>query len=385
WLALLWVCGVRRDVATPCSRGGSGPDQARDGLVGLLELLVGLGAAVLDGAGHAVAEVLLEQAERDGLQRPGHRGDLREDVDAVLVLLDHPLQTAGLPLDAAQPLEVRLLVVGVSVLSHGSYDTLLWYPCKAAGARSRDAIQARRASRADPRPSRCFTLIGNSTAPGTKSEVRHSGARPDEGRRPWAINIACVVDAGSSSRWWVTRTVARSGCARCSWSSVPRNCSRAATSSPVEGSSSSNSAGFGRSARAMSARPRSPCDMVGQVAALSPSSPSTSMRRSARASVSASGSHRPIRSVVPVAPVRTTSRTVSGERSGWRGFTCPMDSRSFRISTRPSRCPSTSTVPRVGCASAPHRLSSVLLPAPIEPMRAQRSPARTVTAMSDRS
>src|SRR5699024_2018684 len=147
-----------------------------------------LGAAVLDGAGHAVAEVLLEQAERDGLQRPGHRGDLREDVDAVLVLLDHPLQTAGLPLDAPQPLEMRLLVVGVPVLSHGPYNTPPWYPCKAAGARSRDAIQARRAARADQRPPRCPTLIGYSKAAVTRSEVRTSGARPDEWMRPWAIN-----------------------------------------------------------------------------------------------------------------------------------------------------------------------------------------------------
>jgi hypothetical protein len=62
-----------------------------------------------------VTEVLIEQRERDRLQCLGGRGDLGEDVDAVLVLVDHPLQAADLPLDPPQPLEVVVLVVGVSV------------------------------------------------------------------------------------------------------------------------------------------------------------------------------------------------------------------------------------------------------------------------------
>jgi DNA-binding FrmR family transcriptional regulator len=37
-----------------------------------------------------------EQAEGDGFQRLRGRGDLGEDVDAVDVLLDHPLQTPDL-------------------------------------------------------------------------------------------------------------------------------------------------------------------------------------------------------------------------------------------------------------------------------------------------
>src|SRR6266540_3716374 len=49
----------------------------------------------------AAAQVLAEQLHRERLQRPGGGGDLGEDVDAVLVLLDHPLQPADLALDAA--------------------------------------------------------------------------------------------------------------------------------------------------------------------------------------------------------------------------------------------------------------------------------------------
>ena len=81
--------------------------------------------ALARGVDDAVGQVLVEQAERDGLERLGHRGDLGEDVDAVLLLLDHPLQAAGLALDPAQPLEVVVLGVEVAVLvrAHAS-DTI---------------------------------------------------------------------------------------------------------------------------------------------------------------------------------------------------------------------------------------------------------------------
>src|SRR5688500_19402311 len=63
-----------------------------------------------------MAHVLLEQAQCDRLECLRHRGDLGEDVDAVLLVLDHALQTAGLALDTAQPLEVVVLAVDVAVL-----------------------------------------------------------------------------------------------------------------------------------------------------------------------------------------------------------------------------------------------------------------------------
>ena len=46
--------------------------------------------------------------ERERLERLGRGGDLGQDVDAVLLVLDHPLDPADLPLDPAQPLEVGL-------------------------------------------------------------------------------------------------------------------------------------------------------------------------------------------------------------------------------------------------------------------------------------
>ena len=80
-------------------------------------------AAPGDGVGDAVPQVLVEQGDGHALERLGRRGDLGEDVDAVGVLVDHPLEAAHLALDAAQPLEdVVLGVVVAGRRAHG--DTL---------------------------------------------------------------------------------------------------------------------------------------------------------------------------------------------------------------------------------------------------------------------
>ena len=50
---------------------------------GFLDLLAGFGAAFFDGLGDAVAEVVFDEAEGDGLKGPGHGGYLSQDVDAV--------------------------------------------------------------------------------------------------------------------------------------------------------------------------------------------------------------------------------------------------------------------------------------------------------------
>jgi hypothetical protein len=50
---------------------------------------------------HAVRQVVVEQPERDGLKRLGRRRHPGQDVDAVLVVLDHLLQAADLALDLA--------------------------------------------------------------------------------------------------------------------------------------------------------------------------------------------------------------------------------------------------------------------------------------------
>src|SRR5215471_9338985 len=93
----------------------SGLHQPGDRLGRLVNLHVRDVAALGDCLGNAVSQVVFEQAKCHRLQRPGRRGHLGEDVDAVLVVLDHLLQAADLALDPAQPPEVVFLVRGVSV------------------------------------------------------------------------------------------------------------------------------------------------------------------------------------------------------------------------------------------------------------------------------
>ena len=71
------------------------------------------------GAGHAMADMLFEQVQGDSVERLGDRGNLGEDVDAVLIFVDHAGDAANLPFDAAQALEVRLFVGSVTVLGFG--------------------------------------------------------------------------------------------------------------------------------------------------------------------------------------------------------------------------------------------------------------------------
>src|SRR3984893_7891062 len=89
-----------------------------------VEQLVELPLAVPRAAGahrvrHARLEMLAEQELLDLLDRPLDRGELEQDVHAVLVLLHHPLDALDLALDAAQATErlpLRLIVHhGVSV------------------------------------------------------------------------------------------------------------------------------------------------------------------------------------------------------------------------------------------------------------------------------
>src|SRR5665647_2396043 len=105
-------------------------DEPGDGVGGLADLLgalVGIATGCVD---HAVAEVVLDQADAHGLEGLGHGGDLREDVDAVHVLVHHARDAAHLALDALEPLEVGVLVGGVPV--HAAHYTPMGY-----GPRSR--------------------------------------------------------------------------------------------------------------------------------------------------------------------------------------------------------------------------------------------------------
>src|SRR5215207_7189974 len=91
--------------------------EARDGVGGLAELLLGLFAAVLRSGEDAVGHVVVQQPESDGLERLRHRRHLGEDVDAVLLLGDHALQATRLALDALEPTQVLVFVGDVAVMA----------------------------------------------------------------------------------------------------------------------------------------------------------------------------------------------------------------------------------------------------------------------------
>ena len=71
----------------------------------------------------AVLDVVLEHLQRNRLERCVDRGELREDVDAVAVVLDHPGDAPHLALDAGEALEQLVLVrrVAVGVGSSGRH------------------------------------------------------------------------------------------------------------------------------------------------------------------------------------------------------------------------------------------------------------------------
>ena len=57
--------------------------------------------------------MVVEDFESKALERGIDRCDLREDVDAVTIVVDHPLDAADLSFDAMEALDQRLLVVAV--------------------------------------------------------------------------------------------------------------------------------------------------------------------------------------------------------------------------------------------------------------------------------
>ena len=69
------------------------------------------------GAEHAVVRMVVEEPERDLVERRLSGADLGEDVDAVAVVAHHALDPADLTLDAAQPRQQ--LVLGRCVAAGG--------------------------------------------------------------------------------------------------------------------------------------------------------------------------------------------------------------------------------------------------------------------------
>ena len=62
----------------------------------------------------AIPRMVVEEPQRDLVERGLYRGNLGEHVDAVAVLVDHPLNAADLSLDAAQALVELVLRGGVA-------------------------------------------------------------------------------------------------------------------------------------------------------------------------------------------------------------------------------------------------------------------------------
>src|SRR6266542_6603382 len=111
---------VRRSTTTRAPEGvqwhagADDPDRRSAGMAvheieQLLVHLVGLSAAGADRGRRTVLEVIAHELAPDASQGLVDGGDLREDVGAVAALLDHALDPADLPLDAAQALEVLRL------------------------------------------------------------------------------------------------------------------------------------------------------------------------------------------------------------------------------------------------------------------------------------
>lgn len=67
--------------------------------------------AFIAAADDAVRGVVLEEGQGDLVQRRLNRGHLGDDVDAVTLVLDHPLDASDLAFDAVQPLDQVVLVL----------------------------------------------------------------------------------------------------------------------------------------------------------------------------------------------------------------------------------------------------------------------------------
>lgn len=100
----------------------SGSQQTFDGLGCFVDEFGRAGAvAGRCGTCDAVLEVLVEQPDTDTLEALADRSELREDVDAVGVVLDQPLEPAHLPFD---PLESKDQLLFVTVVS-GLHDVTI--------------------------------------------------------------------------------------------------------------------------------------------------------------------------------------------------------------------------------------------------------------------
>lgn len=104
----------------------SGADEASDCCRCLGDLFLRVVAAGVNRIGHAVLQVVVKQPQRNGLECLRDCRHLGENVDAIRVLIDHPLQAPYLALDAPQPRLHDVLLVCVS--RHADHCTPEGYP-----------------------------------------------------------------------------------------------------------------------------------------------------------------------------------------------------------------------------------------------------------------
>src|SRR5215470_4222055 len=155
--------------------------------------------------------MLLEQADRDRPQCARRRGHLGEDVNTVLIFFDHPLQAAHLAFDPAQPLQIVILVLGVSVHAAlrvlpplAPLNTPPWYIARTAtGQPLRSCrIRARQVMPIEerpPRPANSFTRAHGA-----------GGLRPGFHSRSWGgLLPVSRTTASATSDTSVTVTVMR--------------------------------------------------------------------------------------------------------------------------------------------------------------------------------
>ena len=102
---------LMKDVAGCCSAAAHQAPDSRHQLVGLLGACTG-GLC----SDHAVVRMVVHQTERDLVDRGLDRGDLRQDVDAVPIVLNHLFDAADLPFNPAQTREQLVLCGAVAAL-----------------------------------------------------------------------------------------------------------------------------------------------------------------------------------------------------------------------------------------------------------------------------
>lgn len=75
-----------------------------------------LRATLLGSIQDTVLQMIIQEGKAHTLQRRLQSTDLSEDVDAILLLLHHPLQTTDLALNTLQTRQITLLILQIAMV-----------------------------------------------------------------------------------------------------------------------------------------------------------------------------------------------------------------------------------------------------------------------------